>query len=167
MKKPFYGKYRGKVENNIDPTLQGRVQVSVPAVLGAGTLSWAMPCVPIAGNGVGLLTMPPVGANVWVEFEGGNTDSPILAGCFWGLGEMAALNAPVPQIKVLKLDGITLTLSELPGVGGVTLEAGPPGAAMPMKLVMDSSGIELSMGANSVKLSPTGVSINNGALEVT
>jgi hypothetical protein len=162
----FYGKYRGKVENNIDPTSQGRVQVSVPAVLGEGSLSWAMPCVPIAGSGVGLLTTPPVGANVWVEFEGGNTDFPILAGCFWGMGEMVALNAPLPQVKVLKLDGITLTLSELPGAGGAKLEVGPPAATVPMKLVMDSTGIELSMGSNSVKLSMTGVSINNGALEV-
>ena len=77
----------------------------------------------------------------------------------YGTGEMAALNAPLPQIKVLKLDGITLTLSEVPGAGGVTLEAGPPGAAIPMKLVMNSSGMELSMGANSIKLSPTGVSM--------
>ena len=30
----FFGKYRGKVENNVDPLQQGRVQVSVPAVLG-------------------------------------------------------------------------------------------------------------------------------------
>ena len=30
----FYGKYRGKGENNVDPLQQGRVQVSVPAVLG-------------------------------------------------------------------------------------------------------------------------------------
>ena len=44
---PFYGKYRGKVENNVDPLQQGRVQVSVPAVLGDGRLSWAMPCVPV------------------------------------------------------------------------------------------------------------------------
>ena len=77
----FYGKYRGKVENNIDPMQQGRVQVSVPAVLGDTTLAWAMPCAPFGGSGVGFFTVPPVGANVWVEFEGGDTDYPILAGC--------------------------------------------------------------------------------------
>ena len=32
----FYGKYRGKVENNVDPMMLGRIQVSVPAVLGGG-----------------------------------------------------------------------------------------------------------------------------------
>ena len=48
---------------------QGRVQVSVPAVLGEGRLSWAMPCVPTRDLGLGSSPFPPVGANVWVEFE--------------------------------------------------------------------------------------------------
>lgn len=65
----YYGKYRGKVENTIDPLMLGRIQVSAPAVLGDGTLSWAMPCTPYAGPGVGFFAIPPVGANVWVEFE--------------------------------------------------------------------------------------------------
>jgi hypothetical protein len=42
----FFGKYRGKVANNIDPMQLGRVQVSVPAVLGEGSLIWDMPCAP-------------------------------------------------------------------------------------------------------------------------
>jgi len=161
----FFGKYRGKVENNLDPMQQGRVQVSVPAVLGEGRLSWAMPCAPFAGSGVGFFTVPPVGANVWVEFEGGDTDYPICAGGFWGLGEVPALPA-VPQMKVLKTDGITVTLSDIPGAGGLTIEVGPPAVPLPMKLVFNASGIELSNGGASVKLSPVSVSLNNGALEV-
>ena len=35
--------------------------------------------------------IPPVGANVWVEFEGGDPDYPIWSGCFWGTGEVPAL----------------------------------------------------------------------------
>ena len=110
----FFGKYRGKVENNIDPLQLGRVQVSVAAVLGEGRMSWAMPCAPYAGPGVGFFAVPPVGANVWVEFEGGNSGSPIWSGCFWGDREAPALPA-VPEIKVFKTDGITLTLNDLPG----------------------------------------------------
>ena len=78
----YYGKYRGKVENNIDPQLMGRIQVSCPAVLGGGTMSWALPSAPYAGPGIGFFAIPPKGANVWVEFEGGNTDFPIWSGCF-------------------------------------------------------------------------------------
>jgi hypothetical protein len=143
----------------------GRVQVSVSAVLGDGRLSWAMPCAPYAGAGVGLFTVPPVGANVWVEFEAGDPDYPIWTGCFWGVGEVPAIPA-IPQMKVLKTDGITLTLSDLPGAGGFTVEVGPPVVPIPLKLVFNAAGIELTNSAASVKLTPVSVSLNNGALEV-
>jgi hypothetical protein len=177
----YFGKYRGKVENNLDPLQQGRLQVSCPAVLGEGRMSWAMPCVPFAGSGVGLFLIPPQQANLWVEFEGGDIDYPIWSGCYWGLGEVPATPA-IEANKVLKTDGIRLTLSDLPGAGGLTLELSPPVVATPLKLVLDSSGltievspssvkvalsgIELANGAASVKLTPASVSINNGALEV-
>lgn len=161
----FFGKYRGKVENNLDPLMLGRVQVSVSAVLGDGRLSWAMPCAPYAGAGVGFFAVPPVGANVWVEFEAGDPDYPICSGCFWGVGEVPALPA-IPQMKVLKTDGITLTLSDLPGAGGFTLEVSPPVVPIPLKLVFNAAGIELTNSAASVKLTPVSVSLNNGALEV-
>lgn len=163
--KQFFGKYRGKVENNIDPMLRGRAQVSVPSVLGDGQLSWAMPCSPYGGSGVGFFAVPPNGANVWVEFEGGDPDYPILAGCFWGVGEAPASPA-VPEMKVWKTDGITLTLSDLPGAGGCTIEVGPPVVPMPMKLAFTASGIELSHGAAKIQLTPASISMNDGALEV-
>jgi|DewCreStandDraft_2_1066082.scaffolds.fasta_scaffold00296_45 hypothetical protein len=162
----FFGKYRGKVVNNIDPMQLGRVQVSVPAVLGDGRMSWAMPCAPFAGPGVGFFAIPPVGANVWVEFEGGDPDYPIWSGGFWGVGEVPAQPA-IAQMKVLKTDGITLTFSDLPGAGGFTLEVGPPVVPVPLKLVCNADGIELSNSAATIKMTPVSVSINNGALEVT
>jgi hypothetical protein len=161
----FYGKYRGKVENNVDPLQQGRIQVSAPAVLGDGRLSWAMPCAPFAGSQVGLFTVPPVGANVWVEFEAGNPDHPIWSGCFWGKGEVPASPA-VAEKKVFKTDAVTIELSDLPGAGGITIEVKPPAVSTPLKLVMNSSGIELTNGSSSVKLTAASVSVNNGALEV-
>ena len=161
----FFGKYRGKVANNIDPMQLGRVQVSVPAVLGEGSLSWAMPCAPYGGPGVGFFTVAPVGANIWVEFEAGDPDYPIWSGCFWGVGEVPAQPA-LPQMKVWKTDGITLTLSDLPGAGGFTVEVGPPVVPIPLKMVFNAAGIEITNSAASVKLTPASVSLNNGALEV-
>ncbi|MFZ4506496.1 MAG: phage baseplate assembly protein V [Fimbriimonas sp.] len=161
----FLGKFRGTVVNNIDPMMLGRVQVSVPDVLADGQMSWAMPCVPYAGSGVGFFAIPPVGANIWVEFEGGNPDFPIWVGCFWGTGEVPASPA-LPQMTVFKTDAITLTLSNISGAGGFTVEANSPAVALPSKMVMDSSGIEISTGAAKIKLSAAGVSINDGALEV-
>jgi hypothetical protein len=161
----FYGKYRGKVENNLDPLQLGRLQVSCPAVYGEDTTSWAMPCVPFAGSQVGFFALPPKDANVWVEFEAGDPDYPIWSGCFWGLGEVPAQPA-LEQMHVIKTGSITLTLSDLPGVGGFTLEVNPPAVATPLKLVFNAAGIELSNGAAKVKLTPASVSINDGALEV-
>ena len=76
----FYGKYRGEVVNPLDPSGLGRVQVSVPDVMGDGRMAWAMPCLPGAGPGVGFFAIPPVGAKVWVEFERGDPDYPIWSG---------------------------------------------------------------------------------------
>jgi hypothetical protein len=161
----FFGKYRGVVASNVDPLLLGRVQVSVPAVLGPGQLSWAMPCSPFAGAQVGFFAIPPIGANVWVEFEAGDPDYPILAGCFWAAGEVPASPA-VPDVKVWKTKSITLTLSDVPGAGGFTLEVASPAVPGALKIVCNASGIELVNGSSSVKLSPASVSVNKGALEV-
>jgi hypothetical protein len=158
----FFGKYRGNVENNIDPMQLGRIQVGVPAVLGDGTLSWAMPCVPFAGSGVGFFAIPPNGANVWVEFEAGNPDYPIWSGCFWGVGEVPALPA-LAEMKVFKTDTCTVTLNDLPGIGGITLETN-----LGMKIVINALGIEINNGmGGSIKMTGPRVTINEGALEVT
>lgn len=158
----FYSKYRGKVENNLDPLQLGRLQVSVPLVLGDGKFSWAMPCVPYAGSGVGLFALPPLGANIWVEFEGGDVDYPIWSGCFWGAGEVPASPA-VEQVKVFKTDAIKLELSDLPGAGGVKLEISAPAVAKPLTLKMTSQGIELDNAPATLKLTPAGVEISSGA----
>jgi hypothetical protein len=160
----FFGKYRGTVANNLDPLRKGRVQVSVPAVLGDGQMSWALPCVPYAGDQVGLFAVPPVGADVWVEFEGGDPAYPILAGCFWGDGQ--APGDGLPTTKVLKTDGVTLTVNDLPGGGGLTVEVAPPAVPVAMRIACSSGGIELTIGASKLVLSPSSVSVNNGALEV-
>ncbi len=128
----YYGKYRGKVESNTDPNQLGRIQVSVPSVLGEGQMSWAMPCTPYGGSSVGWFAIPPVGTNVWVEFEAGNTDYPIWSGCFWGTGECPA-SPPMPPLKVLKTHAATITvtantnwsaLTGGSGAGGLTAAVG-------------------------------------------
>lgn len=158
----YYGKYRGKVENNIDPLQQARVQVTCPGVLGEGQLSWAMPSSPYAGNGVGFFMVPPVGANIWVEFEGGDPDYPIVGGCFWGTGE-APVSPTVAEMKVIKTGSATIKLNDVPGASGVTIEM-----TNGMKISMTLGGIEINDGQGAVvKLSGPQVSINNGALDVT
>jgi uncharacterized protein involved in type VI secretion and phage assembly len=156
----FYGKFRGKVTDNRDPLMRGRIRAQVPAVFGDEDTGWALPCTPYGGKGVGFFFIPPVGANVWIEFENGNTDYPIWVGCFWGTGETPKTPA-VPDVKVIKTDAATITVNDMPGAGGITIET-----STGLKIVMDTTGIELSNNLSHIKLTPADVSINNGALQV-
>jgi uncharacterized protein involved in type VI secretion and phage assembly len=159
---PFYGKYRGIVTDNRDPLMLGRVKARVPDVLADEESGWAMPSVPYAGDGVGLFLVPPVDASVWIEFEHGDPDYPIWTGCFWAQGELPATPAS-PEMKVLKTDVGTVTLNDLPGAGGITIETKDG-----MKIVINVSGIEINDGqGGTIKLTGPQVSVNNGALEVT
>ncbi|MEU9450677.1 phage baseplate assembly protein V [Streptomyces sp. NPDC048277] len=163
---PFYGKYRGKVTGNADPRQLGRVEVGCPAVLGDSIRVWAMPCVPYAGPGVGLFALPPVGADVWVEFEGGDPDYPIWAGCFWSTGQLPVTLA-VAQQKVFRTDGVTVTVDDVSGSGGLTVLVSPPLVSSELRLALTADSIELVNGIRSVKLTSEKVSINGDALEVS
>ncbi len=121
-----------------------------------------MPSVPYAGKSVGLFLIPPTDASVWIEFEHGNPDYPIWTGCFWAQGELPATPA-IAEMKVLKTDLCTITLNDVQGIGGVTIETT---AGMGAKIVMDVQGIEITSGVGNIKLTATGVSVNDGALEV-
>lgn len=162
----FYGKYRGTVTDNKDPYMQGRIRAKVPAVFGDEETGWALPAAPYGGSGVGFFFVPPVDANVWIEFERGTTDYPIWTGCFWGIreipiGEMPPTPLTAPDIKIIKTATATIELNDLPGAGGITIKT-----TTGLKVVMNIAGIEISNGAATVKLTPASVSINNGALEV-
>jgi uncharacterized protein involved in type VI secretion and phage assembly len=165
MTAAYYGKYRGSVVANEDPSGLGRVRVSCPEVLGDGESSWATPVVPYAGKGVGLFLIPPVGASGWVEFEGGDPGLPIWAGCYWADGEVPA-DPAAPATKMLKTDGLTLTMDDTSGSGGLSIKVASPAVSTEMTVKLTSSGIELAIGSSKVLLSTTSVSVNDGALEV-
>ena len=59
------------------------------------------------GDQVGFFALPPVGAKVWIEFEGGDTDYPIWTGCFWTDGQIPTGDAE-PHIAFFKTDGVTI-----------------------------------------------------------
>jgi uncharacterized protein involved in type VI secretion and phage assembly len=164
----FYGKYRGTVVNNVDPMQIGRIQVMVPDVSNVMLSSWAMPCVPVAGIQMGLFTVPPIGAGVWVEFERGDADHPIWVGGFWGsAAEVPTLARVVPPVVA----GITLqttllngvTVNDVPGpAGGIMLKS-----ATGATLIVNDTGIYIQngKGASIVMVGPS-VTVNNGALTV-
>lgn len=158
----FYGKYRGKVVANVDPMQLGRLQVSVPDVHGSARVAWALPAIPYAGPGVGVFALPPVDANVWVEFEAGDPDSPIWTGVFWDDAQPVPASPAAPTTKVLAFDGATITIDDAPGAGRVTIES-----AAGAKIVLGPQGIEIDNGQGaSISLQGPKVAVNGGALEV-
>jgi len=159
---PFYGKFRGVVSDNRDPLMLGRIRARVQDVFGENESGWALPALPYGGDGVGLFVIPPTDAWVWIEFEHGDPEYPIWSGCFWAQGEPPA-SPGVADTKVLKTDSATITLNDLPGAGGITIET-----SAGMKIVLNSTGIEINNGmGGSIKVEGPKVSINGAALEVT
>jgi uncharacterized protein involved in type VI secretion and phage assembly len=153
----FFGKYRGQVTHNDDPSNRGRLQVIVPAVMGNVPI-WALPCLPYGGPNMGLYTIPEVGAGVWVEFEAGHPSHPIWVGCYWGddqLPEDNGRSRASPPVKILRTkEGLMLalddseevvTLSDEDGSNLVTIEVrqGKVTIKGTAKVVVDAPQIEL------------------------
>jgi hypothetical protein len=121
-----------------------------------------MPCAPYAGDGVGLSTVPPIGARVWIEFEGGDPDYPIWSGGWWGEDELPKDEmgaGGTPQLKILRSEeGLivalddsagTITLSDSRGSNLVTIKVNEGGVriAASAEIVVEAPRIELVDGA--------------------
>jgi hypothetical protein len=170
--KPLFGKYRGRVKNNVDPLGRGRLEVELPGVLGGGATTWAEPCVPLSGPPgfpMGAHFVPPKGAGVWVEFEAGEIDHPVWVGCIWsgkdssGVPSQARQGAgSSPPIVLQTLGQNSLTITDAAG-GGITIQT-----ASGAKITLGTAGITLSTreGA-SIELTGQTVKINQTALEIT
>jgi hypothetical protein len=156
-----YGKYRGKVVNNIDPLMLGRIIPLVPQI-SEMPLSWATPCVPYAGRQVGLFALPPIGANVWIEFEGGDPNKPIWTGCFWGKGEVPAKPA-VPTTKIFKTELMSLAMNDL--TTELKLELVAPSGRY--SVVLNATGITLSSNTVTVSIAQQAIDLKNAAASVS
>ncbi|HVR07642.1 MAG TPA: phage baseplate assembly protein V [Thermoanaerobaculia bacterium] len=153
----FLGKYRGTVLDNVDPLALGRILAEVPAVPGM-LVNWANPCIPYAGPAVGFFALPPIGANVWIEFEAGDPSFPIWCGCFWEELEIPLALELSPedpsQVKVFRSEFCTLIFNDTPGEGGITLQVMDPAVDVPATLTFTSAGVEINCGPSNILLDP-------------
>lgn len=177
----FIGKYRATVINNIDPEMRGRLILSVPDVLDIMPSTWAEPNFPLIGSvtgAMGVYAVPPVGAGVWAEFEQGDPNYPIWAGCRTAnssdippkalLGNPAIPNMviQVGQHKIIIHD---TTVPPTPKTGGIIIES-----ATGASIVVNDSGIYIDNGKGAsinmigpvMKVSGKPVNINEGALNI-
>ena len=153
----YFGKYRGVVVDNDDPTQRGRMKVRVQAVLGELEV-WAMPCAPYAGDGIGFYSLPEPEAGVWVEFEGGDPSYPIWTGFFWGddqLPQDETGTQAAPGLKIWRTqeglllafsdDDQTIALSDANGDNflKITVQQGQVKVQAATKVIVEAPQIEL------------------------
>ena len=168
MTMQYFGIYRGTVTSNIDPMHLGRIMAVVPDVGGTTPLTWAMPCVPLAGKQMGTFMVPEVGAGVWMQFEGGNPDYPVWIGGWWSAASdvppLAMAGAPAdPNIVLQSRLNNAVVISDMAGATGGIMLKSTTGA----KIIVNDTGIYIDngKGASVAMVGPT-VTINNGALEI-
>jgi uncharacterized protein involved in type VI secretion and phage assembly len=152
----YYGKYRGVVVD-IDATTM-RVKASVPSVLPGAPTGWCMACVSYAGPNVGVVMLPEIGSGVWIEFEGGDVSYPIWTGCFWHAGEVPAQASAT--VKSLIAASGSLAMDD--DAGSITITDKQQNT-----VVLDSNGVTSTSGSAKVAIGASGVSVNDGALEVS
>jgi hypothetical protein len=166
----YYGKYRGIVSDVADPENRCRIRATVPAVLGEHPCGWAMPSLPWAGNGHGMVMLPAVGSGVWIEFEAGRLNNPIWSGAWW-----AKAQRPEPQgegVRVIVSEqGHRIVLDDDANELTITHGGGPAITLTATEIVLSCGGCELRIGqkdislnAGLVKVGLAGVSLVNGAL---
>jgi hypothetical protein len=171
----FLGKYRATVVNNIDLENRGRLQLTIPDVLGLVPSTWAECCAPfsgLTGTAAGFFAIPPIGAAVWVEFEQGDQNRPIWTGGRWAsAADVPPMALAPPAIPPGQNVVIQTTLQNMlavsdapptPATGGIVLKS-TTGAM----IVVNDTGIYINNGKGAmITLVGPAVTVNNGALVV-
>ena len=191
MRSRYYGKYRGIVTDVNDPESLGRITAQVPEILQEEVSPWALPAAAFAGPSHGLVLIPEVGDGVWIEFEAGDPSRPIWTGGWWASDELPApagtqaralitstghkfvLDDQNAEIDLLHSGGAEVKLTN----DDITLRIGQAEAKLTSdeislkigttEITMSATELTLKGGPTAqVKLSASGVDINNGAMKV-
>jgi len=180
----YYGKYRAIVVDNVDPDTLGRCKLTIPSVLGETESVWALPCLPYGGaDEIGLVAIPPVGAQVIAEFLEGDASAPMWTGTFWRPATTPPAEFtvnPEPSAKVLKTEsGHFLSFEDKSGEEAITLTS-TAGAVMELNpggslALTDSNGATVTIDAeageiliedangNSITLASAGITAKDAA----
>ena len=151
----YFGKYRGTDVD--DPNNQCRIRATVPAVLGEHPCGWAMPAMPFAGDGHGMVMLPAVGSGVWIEFEAGRLDNPIWSGAWWASGQRPDPQGPKVRVIVFE-NGHQVILDDDSDEVRVVHGSGP-------EIKLTATEIVLSCGACEIKISNENISLNQGQIK--
>lgn len=158
------GVHLGIVTSVRDPDSKGRVQVKIPAIDPNGEAKiWARVAVPYAGNNFGAFLIPDVGSEVLLAFVAGDPGSPVVIGNLWngstGLPERLPADS-VDRWTLSGKNGTRIAITEQ-SQGQEKVEIQLPSGAVAATLTDANGGeITLKAGGSTVKISPSGVSVN-------
>jgi len=162
----YFGKYRGVVTDNSDTENRGRVKVQVPTLLNDQEV-WALPCAPVANpDGSGFFAIPDVGAAVWVEFEAGNLNFPIWAGCYWPSGAIDQQDSKA-TVKFWKTANFSIRIDDDAGEMVISKSDGGKLTITATELSVEANSVKQTAGSNATVLGASGFDVNNGAFTVT
>jgi hypothetical protein len=153
----YFGKYSGVVKDNRDADELGVVQVSVPTVFPDDETVPARAALPY-----GMFFVPENDTHVWVEFEGGDTASPLWTGVQHVAGTWApeaAKNPPTVR-AVRTVAGHLLLFDDTEGSESIVLTDGKNAH----RLTFDATGVTLTDGVNQheIVLSADGIKVVDG-----
>lgn len=156
----YLGKFAGVVVDNKDPNGLCRIDVSVPSVLARST-GWCLPALPYAAHNAGLAVVPPVGANVWVEWPNGDLGKPpVWSGAWFGAGDGVPGAGP-DTILLVTPGGHRIEISDTSHAITLTASGGA-------SITIGDNGITLDNGQGAkIQLASGTVSINDDSLQVS
>lgn len=157
MADQYFGKYSAIVKDNRDADKLGILQVSVPTIFPPDELVPARAALPY-----GMFFVPEKDTQIWVEFEGGDTEFPIWTGMLHIAGTWAAEAAKnPPTVRAFKTPtGHLLIFDDTSGSESIVLTDGKNAH----KLTFNADGITLTDGKNNhvITLDSSGITITHG-----
>jgi hypothetical protein len=153
-----FGKYRGIVTDVDDPDDRFRIRATVDSLLNGQACGWALPAVPFAGDGHGMVMLPKVGSGVWIEFEAGRLDNPIWSGAWWAHGQRPAPAGQAVRVIVSE-KGHQVILDDEADELKLVHGSGP-------SITLTGSEIVLTCGACEIRIGNEAISLNNGLIKV-
>jgi len=105
-----------KIKDNNDPEGLGRVKVEFFWGMGTKTSQWMRMIQQHGGAGKGSYTIPEIGEEVLVGFEGGNAQCPYVMGAHYNGKESSGYHTPKNDLKVMRTrSGIIIIMNDADG----------------------------------------------------
>lgn len=144
-----YGVTVATVTNNLDATMQGRVQIHLPWAPGLDP--WARVAAPMAGLLHGTYFMPQIGQQVLVAFNNGDIGDPYILGALWNAIDRPPLLSPTDAVNKRFMRtplGHEITFDDALQTLTIT-------STTQQKVVMDPTRVEVTAGLGAATIQAT------------